>query len=191
MSLKDLIKKAEAADKADKSKGKLFLATLGPSGSGKSHSMGTLGVKTLYLYFAGEKHGVSAARKENSKNITPICVDLNEETGELLTADETLAKVREIIRSDISELGFEAIAVDGLTELDDCINNSAELKKQCLTSSGKTDGFRIPGVAKKIASGIIKDLVQLQQRTGVHVLVTTILDVKEYEDRKVLMGRQQ
>ena len=77
MSLKDLIKKAEAADKADKSKGKLFLSILGPSGSGKSHSIGTLGVKTLYLYFAGEKHGVDAARKENVKNITAICIDVN------------------------------------------------------------------------------------------------------------------
>jgi len=182
MSLKDLIKKAEVADKADKSKGKLFLSILGPSGSGKSHSIGTLEAKTLYLYFSGEKHGVSAARKVNSKNIVPICVDVDEDSGDLLSADDTLAKIRSIVRSDVSEVGFEAIALDGLTELDDCINNSNELKKQCLTNVGKVDGFRISGVAKKMASGLIKDLVHLQQKTGVHVLVTAILDVKDYED---------
>lgn len=184
MNLKDLLTAAEATEKSDKSNNSLFCCILGPSGSGKSHSIGTLNGKTLYVYFSGEKHGVSSAKKEGLKNIIPLCIDYVE--GKELTPDETLNRLRQIIKcgSDLVKEGFTAIAIDGLTEIDLCITQTKELKTQCLTNQGKVDGFRTSTVAKQMVHSLIKSLVTLQQQTGLHIITTCILDVQEYGENK-------
>lgn len=186
MNLQELLAQAKQADERDKSKDKLFLSILGPSGSGKSHSIGTLGVKTLYLYFTGEKHGVESARKTGSEYIDPVCLDYDAATNTELKPDDVLKRLREIIGSDLAGAGYEAIAIDGMSELDDCINQTKELQKACLTSQGKIDGFRKPGEVKRMASNIIKQLVKLQQVQGLHVIATTIVDVKDYGDNGLI-----
>ena len=182
MSLQDMLKKAKEADDKDQSKGKLFLSILGESGAGKSHSIGTLGVKTLLLTFLPERHGVTAAKKEGNNNIVELFLDIDDETGDDLTPDQTLGKLREILNSDLYGNGFEALVIDGLTELDICISGSNELKKQCLTSAGKVDGFRLGPVTKMIMRGVIKQLITLQKTQGVHIITTCIVDVKERGD---------
>jgi len=179
MSLTDLLKQSAATEKANKSGDNLFCCILGPSGAGKSHTIGTLGVKTLYLYFAGEAHGVKSASK-SGEHITPFCVDYVD--GKALSADETLNLIREVINDakGLQKAGFEALALDGLSELDLCLSQTKELKVQCLTPAGKIDGFRIASVTKQMGNGLVKDLLNLQRETGIHILTTCILEVKEY-----------
>jgi len=182
MSLTDLIKRAQVDESKDRSGNSLFCCILGQSGAGKSHSVGSAGVKTLQLYFAGEKHGVKSSKKDGGDNIVPYCIDYAD--GRQLDPDESLARLREVLADPqgLEKLGFKMIFLDGLSELDLLINGTRELKKQCLTSSGKVDNFRVPSVCKSIAHGIIKDLLTIQTQTGIHIVTSCIIEVKEYGD---------
>ena len=183
MSLQDLLKEAKAAEVADKSGNSLFLCLLGPSGAGKNHAIGTTGLKTLLITFMGESHGVKSSRKEGGDNIIPFFVDyVNDAT---LDPDQTLARLRSVLSNPqaLVDEGFKVIALDGMSELDICINNSNELKKQCMTKMGKVDGFKTAGATKSIGNGIVKTLLSLQRQTGIHVLTTCIVDVREFGDR--------
>lgn len=182
MSILDLLKEAKKTEDKDKSGDSLFCCLLGPSGSGKSHTIGTTGLKTLQLYFSGEKHGIKSSKKEGGDNITPFCLDFEGEV--MLSPDATLDRLRDILSDPkgLKDAGFKVVALDGLSELDLCIAQSKELKKQCLTKDGKVDGFRTSGVSKAIGNSIVKLLLLLQEKTGIHILTTCILDVQEYGD---------
>ena len=188
MGLQDLLKEAKAAEVADKSGNSLFLCLLGVSGAGKSHCVGTLGVKTLHLYFQAEKHGVKAAKKEGGDNVVPYCLDFA--NGKELDADEVLTRLRKIMSTpeELLENGFKAIFLDGLSELDVVIGNSKELKKKCLTKGGSVDGFRLSGETQKIANGVVKLFLTVQRLTGIHVITSCILDVSEFGDRNEILA---
>lgn len=181
MSFASLVKESKEAEKLDKSGNSLFLCVLGPSGSGKNHAIGTTRLKTLLVTFMGESHGVKSSRKEGG-DITPFFVDYANDKQ--LSPDDTLKRLREVLSDPqaIYDEGFRVIALDGLSELDLCIQQSKELKGQCLTKGGKVDGFRTAGVTKEIVNGLIKSLLTIQRQTGIHIITTCITDVKEFGD---------
>ncbi len=197
LNLSDMLQKASKHEAEDKSKNAVMACLIGPSGSGKSHAIGTSGCKTLYLYFAGEKHGKYSAGKEAGENLVPVCVDytdLGDGKGDrYLTPDETLNYIKAILRNPqgLLDAGFEAVALDGLTELEGCILMTNELKKMSLSQSGKVDKFKETPNLKKIIRSIIKLVVEIQTKTGIHFFTTCIADVKEYDsDTKEILDCQ-
>lgn len=187
LSFDELLNKAKEHEKNDKSKEALTCLLIGPSGAGKSHCIGTLEVKTLYLYFMGERHGPRVAKKEGGDNIEPVCVnyaDVGDGKGERhLTPDECLTRLRFILSNGtkLHELGFEAIVIDSLTELEVCVLESRELKQMSLTKEGKVDGFRVPANTKIILRRIFKDIFDIQVSTGLHFITMLLADVKEVD----------
>jgi hypothetical protein len=180
----------------DKSSTAIMACILGPSGAGKSYAIGTIGCKTLYLYFSGEKHGKDSARQAG-KDIVPVCIDyadLNDEKGfRHLSPDEALDRLRGILGAsdDLVKAGFGAVALDGMTELEACIIDSKELRNKCLTSAGKVDKFKETPTIKMIIRDILKKVVDLQVKTGIHFVTTCILDVKEYDPETMAILESQ
>jgi len=188
MSLAELLTESKKQEAADKSGNSLFCCVLGPSGAGKSHAIGTLGVKTLFLHFVGERHGIDSSKKEGSDNIIPYCLDSDGKKS--LDPDETLSRLRAILSDPqgLKDQGFGAIVLDGLTEMDMCISDSKELKKMCLTSQGKVDGFKLTPATKRIASGLMNSLQNIRSKTGIHIIVTCILTVGDTDEEGALLG---
>jgi hypothetical protein len=148
---------------------------LAPSGGGKSTLLGTMGVKTLYLYAAGENHGVKAARSLGGKDVVPVCFDINR------TPDDALITLQEILADteQVQKHGFRAVVVDGASELETLIRTSQAWKKACATSKGSHNTFEEPRATIAAFRPVISALKSLQQKTNIHFAMTCILDVKD------------
>jgi hypothetical protein len=158
----------------------LELIILGQSGGGKSHLIGTLGVKTLYLYFSGESHGVKSAKK-NGDHVIPICVD-HDDAGQPLSADDAYQRLLACLQ-DVAGLkanGFEAIAIDGATELEAIIRSTLQWKKMCLTTKGTHSSFEEARSTITMFRPVLNGLKYAQRATGCHIMMTLITDVREY-----------
>jgi hypothetical protein len=153
---------------------------LGQSGAGKSHIIGTLGVKTLYLYTSGETHGVKAAKKEGTKNVCPIAIDYVD--GVQLTPDDAYNRVLSLLDDvdGIRKGGFGAIAVDGATELEALIRSTTKWQTLCKSAKGAHNTFEEPRATLTMFRPIINGLKRAQRTMGAHIMMTCILDVKEY-----------
>lgn len=181
----DFKKARQQAAKALKSP-LLELIVLGAQGSGKSYSIGTLGVKTLYLYGTRESHGPRTASVEGGPNIEPMCIDYGVYPGEEMkparsfTPDETLEFIREILndREYIKSEGYKAIAVDGLAVLEAVAKGSTDWKEKCKTTSGKHNTYKETEATQEVLGEIIGLLKGCQRDLGVHLVVTGVLDVK-------------
>lgn len=171
-------KRAKAeAQKAMKSP-LLQLVILGSQGAGKSYTIGTLGVKTLYLYGTREDHGPKTANVKGAGNIDPVCFDAVD--GKQLSADDALAALNSILTDTdyIKAEGYKAVAVDGLAVLESIVKDSTAFKEKCKTTGGKHNSFLETGAAQDLIGGIINQLKALQRELGLHIVVTGILDVK-------------
>jgi energy-coupling factor transporter ATP-binding protein EcfA2 len=153
---------------------------LGASGSGKSTLCGTLGCKTLYLYASGENHGVKAARSIGDKDVVPVCFDESKDFVPT-TPDEALRNLLGILNDValIKKHGFQAVVIDGASELEYLIRASAEWKKACTTAKGQHNGFEEPKATLNGFRPIVTALKNLQRQLGIHFAMTCILDVKE------------
>lgn len=153
---------------------------LGPSGSGKSYRGGTFGCKTLYLYSGGESHGVRAAKQAaSSGSLVPLRFDHNS-----TSPDDTLRNLLSILndRETIGKLGIKAVYLDGASEVEFLIRNSAAWKEACLTEKGKHNQWAESKATLSSFRPIIVALKDLQSDLGIHIAMSCIVDVKEYGD---------
>jgi hypothetical protein len=166
---------------------KLELLLMGPSGAGKSYTIGTLGVKTLYLYATRESHGGRTAKVQGGDNIVPICIDYgtwgDEKSARSFTADETLQFVKSVLTSYdwIRKSGFEAIALDGIAAMEVIVKESTEWKKKCLTAQGKHNTFRESEASQEMLGMLINLLKGCQRELGVHIIATAPLEIKDQD----------
>jgi hypothetical protein len=176
----------EAAKKALKNP-LLEIVILGSQGAGKSYTIGTLGVKTLYLYGTRETHGPKAASVKGTANIEPMCIDFGIWPGEKVerqfTADEswkfltTILEDFEYLKSE----GYKAIALDGLAVLDELVKGTTAWKEACKTASGKHNNYGETAASQSLIGQMINRLKACQRELGVHIVVTGILDVKSVD----------
>lgn len=164
---------------------KLELLLLGHSGAGKSYTIGTLGVPTLYLYGKRESHGPIAASTEGGTKITPLCIDYGVWPGESAPrdfgADESLLYLEAILKDHdyLRSEGYKAIAVDGLRVVEDIVKESTEWKEKCKSARGAHNSFRESEATQEIISRLISWLKNIRGNLDMHVVVTGIIDVKE------------
>lgn len=168
---------AELEGLKDVKSNKLFLIMLGPSGSGKSRIIGTLGVKTLYVYGSGEKHGPNSAKVMGKDNIVPVCFD--KEGGKQLSPEAAMTRLMTILAdvNGIKERGFGAVAIDGLSEIEQVLFETQKLKL-----AKAANGFSAGSVEVLMMRPIIDALRNLQSELDLHVVVTCIIHTKEFAD---------
>lgn len=161
---------------------------LGASGAGKSYAIGTLGVKTLYLYGTRETHGPQTAAVQGSTNIIPMCFDYGvwPEDAEprqerTFTADESLQFIEATLRDFdwIRKEGFKAVACDGMAVLEALVKDSTEWKEKCKTAKGTHNTFKETEASVDIIGRVVGYLKAVQRECGTHLLVTSMLDVKD------------
>ena len=169
--------KALANAKQDLTSNKLFLILLGASGNGKSYALGTLGVKTLYLYAEGEDHGPASAFQKGQANILPFCFNRSDE-GALLSADDALKRLHAILDDveTLTKYKIKAIAIDGASEIEDILRETKFFK------ASTTKAFSEGPVEHGMFKVIVSKLKNLQRVIGIHVVLTCILNVKELGD---------
>lgn len=180
-------KAAQAQAAADLKNDKLGLLVLGASGAGKSSVIGTLGVKTLYLYTTGESHGVSAAATQGGENVVPVCLDYADGKG--LTADAAYDRLMAVL-SDVEGIkkeGFGAIALDGASELEVLIRGTSRWRVMCQTDKGNHNSWEEGKATLAMFRPIIAALKDLQRSIGIHYVVTCILDVNSIGDDGEIM----
>lgn len=164
----------------------LFCLILGSSGAGKSHLIGTVPGKTLYLYGASERHGVASAKKSND-NIVAVCID-RDAKGQPLKPDESLKRLFAALDPEsLKAAKFENIALDGLVELEKIIRNSTSWKNACLTPQGKHNSFAEPAATVNAFDTILAHLRVIHDLLGVRILVTGVIDVTSMEDNGAIL----
>lgn len=155
----------------------LFLALLGPSGSGKSHLAGTAPGKILYLHSSAESHGVASARKSGG-DILPVCYE-RDKTGPL-SAEKAYRRLLECLKPEVvRKAQVTSVVIDGLTDLEKVIRESDEFKNRCTTSRGAHDKFSEVPATNAMFDKVFAALREAQISCGVHVVVLGILDVQK------------
>lgn len=177
----------ERAKKVLDNPSKLELLLMGPSGAGKSYTIGTIGVKTLYIYATRETHGPQAAQVLGKDNIVPICFDYgvwkDETTPRLFTADESLSYLKALLSSHdwIKENKFEAVALDGMAALEVIVKETTDWRKKCLTTSNKHNTFKESEASTEMLGAIVSLLKGVQRECNVHIVATSMIDVKDMD----------
>ncbi len=180
-------KKAIAASEKTMKNPLLEAIVLGPQGSGKSYSIGTLGVRTLHLYGTRESHGPKTSRVEGGAHIIPLC--FTEYEGRSLSSDESLEFLGSVLTnySWIKEAGIEAIALDGMAVLEEMIKGTVEWADKCKTAKGGHNTFKETEASLDLMARVINWMKSAQRECGVHIVVTAILDVKETDQYGAIM----
>jgi hypothetical protein len=159
----------------------LELVVLGSQGAGKSYAIGTLGVKTLYLYGTKEEHGPKTANVKGAGNIVPICID--HYNGEALSADNSLEYIYTILTDGkyLRDEGYKAIVFDGLSVLETIVKNTTAFRERCKTAGGKHNPYKETEASIEIIGGIINMMKACQRELGCHIVMTGTLDVKSVD----------
>lgn len=172
----DLINEASHVDTS-----LLFAIVLGSSGAGKSHVAGSAPGKILYLYLDSERHGSSSAIKGGG-NILAVCIDRDKE-GNPLKPDAAFKRGLEILNPEVlKKAKIDSIVLDGLTELEKLIRATTKWTNMCQSAQGKHNSFAEGASTIALADEYMRALRDAQDKVGVHVIVTGILDVQEVDD---------
>lgn len=173
MSFEQALKDGQAVLKQKQ----LAAILLGSSGSGKSRTCGTMGLKTLYLYTSGENHGTVSANSGGSE-ILPVCID--QAGGRALDADASYNNLLSLLSESeaISKAGIKAIVIDGLTEIEALILETKAWKQAVAVEYKGVSSYAGP-VTLRMMRPILVALQKLQKDLGIHYIVTCILNVKE------------
>lgn len=177
--------KALKEAQADIQNNKLFLFLLGTPTGGKSYALGTLGVKTLLLYTNAESHGARSAAVKGGENLVAVRLDKDGNTD--LSADDAIARLNAILDdvAGIKAAKFGAIAIDGATELEALIRGTTKFK----TATVKSTFDEGPATMLQFRSVITK-LKRLQDELGVHVVMTGIINAKEFSEDGTILDAQ-
>lgn len=179
--------KMQQSSTASLESNKLELLLMGPSGAGKSFTIGTLGVKTLYLYATRETHGPKSAQVKGGDLVVPFCIDYGTWPGESsarqFTAEESLQLLRSILTNYdfIKSSKFEAVALDGMAAMEVIIKDSKEWQKKCLTTQGKHNTFKESEASTEMLGAIVSLLKGVQRECNVHIVATSMIDVKDMD----------
>ena len=157
----------------------LFLCIIGPSGSGKSTACGTLGVPTLFLYTATERHGAANARAIGG-DITDVDFTVRRSDGSV-DPDASLKNLHEILSSPGLDKEFGAVVIDSATELQLIHRRSNRFVNYCKTDKGTHNNFKESEADTAYFKDLLEDLVALNNR-GVHVILTCAAVVKSLAD---------
>lgn len=174
---------AEASNVNEKN---LFLLVLGGSGAGKSHFVGTVPGKTLYLHCSNESHGVSSAKKSNS-DLVSVCIDRDGKGADLKPDDSWKRLFAALDAESIKAAKFENIALDGLTEIEKIIRGTTAWKESCKTAQGKHNTFAESPATVEQFDRLLGRLRHLQDLLGVRILVTGIIDVTATEENGAIL----
>ncbi len=176
--------RAKEQARAAMSNPKLQLIVLGHSGSGKSFCIGTMNVKTLYLYGMKESHGPKSASTRGSANIEPMCIDYgiwgDETVAREWTSDESYQFLEGLLKDHkyLKSEGYEAIALDGLSVLESIIKDTTLWATKCKSANGKHNSFKESEASQELMGNVITWLKAAQREIDCHVVVTGIIDVK-------------
>lgn len=179
--------KMQQSSTASLESNKLELLLMGPSGAGKSFTIGTLGVKTLYLYATRETHGPKSAQVTGGDLVVPFCIDYGTWPGESsprqFTAEESLQLLRSILTNYdfIRSSKFEAVVLDGMAAMEVIIKETNEWKKKCLTTQGKHNSFKESEASQEMLGSIVSLLKGVQRECDVHIVATSMIDVKDMD----------
>lgn len=160
---------------------RISMLVAGPSGAGKSHLIGSYPGKLLYLTAGAEVHGVDAAKK-TGKNITAVYID-RDKTGPI-SADAALARLEAATDPEsVKAAQFQAIALDGLTELEKLVRASTAFKKMCETKTGGHDQFKEGPATITLMDKYLSRIRNLQFDQDLDAIITCIIDVTEINKR--------
>ncbi len=185
--------KAEKRATDNKREPLIAAIVLAPPSAGKSYLAGTFGVKTLYLHTSGEEHGPTSAKILGGDSVVPVPVD-EDDTGKRLGPDGTMKRLVMILEDvqGVKAAGFQAVVIDGLSELEQVIRLTSQFKIDCLSKEGNHNGFAEPAATLKALRPILEGLRILQRDARTHYLVTCILDAKEVaEDGQIIDSEPQ
>jgi adenylate kinase family enzyme len=157
----------------------LFLCLIGPSGSGKSTACGTMGVPTLMLYTATERHGATNARAIGG-DITDVDFTVRRADG-LVDADASIKNLHEILSSPGLDKEFGAVVIDSATELQLIHRRSNKFSNYCKNDKGIHNNFKESEADTAYFKEVLEDLVVLNNK-GVHVVMTCAAIVKSLAD---------
>ena len=153
----------------------LFLCIIGPSGSGKSTACGTLGVPTLFLYTATERHGATNARAIGG-DITEVDFSVRRADGSV-DPDASIKNLHDVLSSPGLEKEFGAVVIDSATELQLIHRKSNKFVAYCKTDKGTHNNFKESEADTAFFKELLEDLVVLNNK-GVHVVMTCAAMVK-------------
>jgi AAA domain len=160
---------------------KLFAIILGSSGAGKSHVAGTAPGKILYLYLDSERHGSSSALK-SSGDLLAVCID-RDKAGNPLKPEAAFKRGLEILQPEVlKKAKIDTVVLDGLTELEKLVRATDKWKNLCQSAKGVHNSFAEGSSTITLADEYMRALRDAQDKAGVHVIVTGILDVQEVDD---------
>jgi len=159
----------------------LFAAVCGSSGAGKSHVAGTLPGKILFLHLDSERHG-SASASKSSGSVIAVCID-KDKSGNTLKADEAWKRGLDCLSPEVlKKAGIESVVLDGFTELEKLARATTKWANLCSTGSGKHNSFAEGSSTIALMDEYLRALRNAQDKVGVHVVCTCILDVQEIDD---------
>ena len=159
----------------------LFAIVLGSSGAGKSHVAGTAPGKILYLYLDSERHGSSSAVK-SSPDLIAICIDRDKD-GNPLKPEAAFKRGLELLNPEgLKKAKIGSVILDGLTELEKLIRSTPKWVNMCQSTSGKHNSFAEGASTIALGDEYMRALRDAQDKAGVHVVVTGIIDVQEVDD---------
>jgi hypothetical protein len=150
----------------------LMALVMGASGGGKSSSLGTLGVPTLVLVGQTESHGATNARSaaQDKDLVTGLSYIVNKEDGSL-DAQGSYKNLLAILRDPELADNFDAVAVDGASELQGIFKDTARFRELCLSDKGTHNSFKEAESYGVMFNEVINALLNLRKR-GVHCLMT-------------------
>lgn len=167
----------------------LAMILFGPPSGGKSQAMGTMGVKTLYLYFSGESHGPGSAHAGGT-DILPYCVDLDAD-GNKLEPDVAYAELVELLQDQkfMTDNLIKAVAVDSGGELEFMIMQTTHWKVEAQKRYKGVESYCFP-ITLEMFRPVMDALRNLQLKLGMHYVVSCILNVSEFADNGTIASAE-